>query len=60
MIEAVQNQLEKRPEFKPDVILIDGNGILHPQRFGSACHVGVGKSLRFLRDKYSNPNLDVP
>ena len=44
MITAVQNQLEMRPEFKPDVILIDGNGILHPQRFGSACHVGVGKS----------------
>ena len=25
----------------PQVLLIDGNGLLHPRRFGSACHAGV-------------------
>lgn len=31
------NKLEK----KPDVLLVDGNGILHPRRLGMASHLGV-------------------
>lgn len=46
-----------QPELLPGVILVDGNGILHPNRFGLACHlgvlsgiptVGVGKSLHHV------------
>ncbi|KAI8321216.1 endonuclease V [Martensiomyces pterosporus] len=33
--------MAEKPELLPQVVLVDGNGTLHPRRFGSACHVGV-------------------
>ena len=32
--ELIQNE-------RPDVVMIDGNGLLHPRLFGVACHFGV-------------------
>ena len=29
------------PEFYPDLVMVDGNGLLHYHGFGSACHLGV-------------------
>jgi len=40
LIKLVQKAISKNTELKPDVLLVDGNGILHPQQCGSACHIG--------------------
>jgi len=37
----MRNLVNERPDVAPQAILVDGNGILHPKRFGSACHLGL-------------------
>jgi deoxyribonuclease V len=31
----------RKLETKPDVLLLDGQGMAHPRRFGLACHIGL-------------------
>jgi deoxyribonuclease V len=31
----------KRVTVRPDVVMLDGQGLAHPRRFGIACHVGL-------------------
>ncbi|EGG24800.1 endonuclease V [Cavenderia fasciculata] len=38
LIDRVKTQ---HPRFYPQVLLVDGNGFLHPRAFGLACHLGV-------------------
>ncbi|CAI5713346.1 unnamed protein product [Hyaloperonospora brassicae] len=35
----------RRPDLLPDVTLVDGNGVLHPQGFGLASHFGVLRGI---------------
>ncbi|KAL8163443.1 UNVERIFIED_CONTAM: hypothetical protein K2H54_021345 [Gekko kuhli] len=41
LVEAVQRLEEHQPGLRPQVLLADGNGILHHRGFGIACHLGV-------------------
>jgi deoxyinosine 3'endonuclease (endonuclease V) len=41
----VQKLIKAHPEWTPNVLLVDGNGILHPQQAGLASHVGYHTKL---------------
>ncbi|KAJ1735626.1 hypothetical protein LPJ72_001779 [Coemansia sp. Benny D160-2] len=43
--QAFARLLSARPQLAPQIVLVDGNGTLHPQRFGSACHLGVALDI---------------
>lgn len=49
---------------KPDLLILDGQGIAHPRRFGIACHVGVilgvpamGIAKKKLYGTYDEPGI---
>ena len=51
---------------KPDVLMLDGQGLAHPRRFGIACHVGVlldlpafGCAKSILVGKHDELGLDA-
>lgn len=57
---AVLDALEKLT-VRPDVLMLDGQGIAHPRRFGIACHVGlltgipaIGVAKSVLSGKFEN------
>jgi deoxyinosine 3'endonuclease (endonuclease V) len=47
--ELLRRYRDNRPEwFEKTVFMVDGNGSLHPKRFGSAVHLGVSEKVRTL------------
>ncbi|TGZ36224.1 hypothetical protein CRM22_011398 [Opisthorchis felineus] len=47
-IRVVQKLKETMPQSMPDILMVDGNGTLHPRGFGSACQVGYQLDLPTL------------
>ncbi|KAI8826168.1 endonuclease V-domain-containing protein [Fimicolochytrium jonesii] len=41
LLRMLQKVRDTLPEVVPQVLMIDGNGVLHPRKCGLACHVGV-------------------
>ncbi|CAG8809229.1 34752_t:CDS:2, partial [Racocetra persica] len=39
--ELLQNLRQTNPNIFPQIVIVDGNGILHPRKFGLASHLGV-------------------
>jgi len=59
LADLVKEQISTKPELTPEIIMIDGNGILHPNRAGIASHlgfklgiptIGVAKNLHRLEE----------
>lgn len=58
-------KLFKKLKNKPDILMIDGQGIAHPRRFGIASHIGlklnistIGIAKSLLVGKYTTPQKD--
>ncbi|XP_044533104.1 endonuclease V [Gracilinanus agilis] len=41
LVDAIQRLQKKEPDLMPQVLLVDGNGVLHHRGFGVACHIGI-------------------
>eukprot|EP01060_Flectonema_neradi_P033044 TRINITY_DN5426_c0_g1_i1.p2 TRINITY_DN5426_c0_g1~~TRINITY_DN5426_c0_g1_i1.p2 ORF type:complete len:270 (+),score=42.05 TRINITY_DN5426_c0_g1_i1:49-858(+) len=41
LLKLIEKVCQQKPEYKPDILMVDGNGIHHPRGFGCASHLGV-------------------
>ncbi|KAJ8763856.1 hypothetical protein K2173_003638 [Erythroxylum novogranatense] len=57
LLELLEKMKNKNSSFYPQILMVDGNGILHPRGFGLACQlgvlaniptIGIGKNLHYV------------
>ncbi|KAK7293577.1 hypothetical protein RJT34_16445 [Clitoria ternatea] len=45
LLQLLEKMKRSNNPFYPQLLMVDGNGILHPRGFGLACHIGVEANL---------------
>ncbi|KAK7320726.1 hypothetical protein VNO77_30460 [Canavalia gladiata] len=45
LLQLLEKMKRSNHPFYPQLLMVDGNGILHPRGFGLACHIGVEADL---------------
>ena len=45
LLDLISKQQTDSPCLTPDVLIVDGNGVLHPRYCGIGCHVGVDTNI---------------
>lgn len=48
LISRMMKRVEEGSVARPFAVMVDGNGILHPRGFGTACHLGVVCGVRTI------------
>jgi len=45
LLDLISKQRTETPRLTPDVLMVDGNGVLHPRYCGIGCHIGVDTNI---------------
>lgn len=52
LLSKLSHLKKNQPDLYPHCILIDGNGCLHENGYGMACHIGLVVNKKFFNQLY--------